>query len=344
MANQCDQLVRMLRSEGLQVELVRNNAPYWPRWVLHVPMLRALFRLVPYLVRLWGAARRAQVMHVLANSGWAWHLCAAPAVFIARLRRTPVIINYRGGNADQFFARAPRHVLKALARADLRVTPSAFLLRVFSKYGLDAEVIPNIIDLSRFSASPLRSFGEAPHIVVTRNLEPIYDIPTALAAFARVRKVFAGARMTVAGSGPELARLQALAAQLGLQGAVQFPGRIENADIPKLYAMADCLINPSTVDNMPISILEAFASGVPVVSTNAGGIPDMVDPGRTGLLVPVGDDAGLAHEVLRVLRDRSLAQSLSRAGQAEAERYGWAHVRDQWLDAYRRAVLGRASS
>ena len=344
MANQCDQLVRLLKGEGLQVELVRNNAPYWPGWVAHVRVLRAFFRLVPYLARLWGAAGRAQVMHVLANSGWAWHLCVAPVMLIARLRGTPVIVNYRGGNADQFLARAPRHVLRALAGAGLRVTPSAFLLRVFSKHGLSAEVIPNIIDLSRFGALPLRSFGESPHIIVTRNLEPIYDIPTALAAFARVRSVFVGARMTVAGSGPELARLQGLADQLGLHDAVRFAGRIANADIPELYATADCLINPSTVDNMPISILEAFASGVAVVSTDAGGIPDLVEHARCGLLVPVGDAAGMAREVLRVLQDRSLAESLTRAGRAEAERFGWASVRSQWLDAYRRAALTRSAS
>ena len=341
MANQCDQLVRLLKGEGLQVELVRNNAPYWPAWVARVSVLRAFFRLVPYLARLWGAAGRAQVMHVLANSGWAWHLCVAPVMLIARLRGTPVIVNYRGGNADQFFARAPRHVLRALAGADLRVTPSAFLLRVFSKYGLSAEVIPNIIDLSRFCALPLRSFGESPHIIVTRNLEPIYDIPTALAAFARVRSVFAGARMTVAGSGPELARLQALADRLGLRDAVRFAGRIANADIPELYATADCLINPSTVDNMPISVLEAFASGVVLVSTAAGGIPDIVTDGVSGLLAPIGDDAALAGCVCRVLRDPALAARLRASGLAAAAAVDWRNVRPRWLAAYRFAAAQR---
>lgn len=325
-----------LRADGFDVELVRTNAPYRPVWIGHLPVLRAGFRLLPYLLQLWQAAGRASVMHILANSGWAWHLLAAPAMVMARLRGTPVITNYRGGNADTFFARAPRNVLRMLAGAALRVTPSAFLQRVFSRYGLTAEVIPNIIDLSRFTPGPPRCFGDAPHLVVTRNLEAIYDIPTALRAFARVRPFFPNARLTVAGSGPELGRLQQQTVELGLQDSVCFAGRIDNADIPALYASADCLLNPSTVDNMPISILEAFASGVPVVSTSAGGIPDLVEQGVSGLLVPIADHEAMAREVLRVLQDAGLAMALRQAGLAQPRRYSWPQVRGQWLDAYRR--------
>jgi glycosyltransferase involved in cell wall biosynthesis len=338
MANQCEQLLRLLRQDGASVELVRTNAPYRPGWIGRVPMLRSVFRLLPYLWALWRATAHAQVMHVFANSGWAWHLFAAPALAVARLRGVPVIVNYRGGNADPFLAKAPRRVLGSLRRVPLRVTPSAYLLRVFGKYGLDAEIIPNVIDLSRFEPTALRDFGDAPHLLVSRNLEPIYGIGTAVRAFARVRRRFAGARLTVAGSGPELARLQALVAELGLTSAVRFTGRVDNAEMPGLYAAADCMLNPSTVDNMPISILEAFASARPVVSTDAGGIPDLVADGVSGLLVPVGDSQAMGDAACRVLEDRALAASLVRAGLGQAEQYAWARVRTLWLDAYRRAA------
>ena len=338
MANQCEQLVRLLASEGASVELVRNNAPYRPAWVGRLPMLRAAFRLVPYALQLLRAAGRADLVHVLANSGWAWHLFAAPALAAARLRGKPVVVNYRGGLAREFMACAPRHVHRSLARATLRVTPSAFLQRAFAQQGLTAEVVPNIIDLSRFSPSPRRDVGDAPHLLVARNLEPIYDMPTALRAFGAVRARYANATLTIAGSGPELAALQALSAQLGLSQAVTFAGRLDNARMPELYVKADLVLNPSTVDNMPISLLEAFASGVPVVSTDAGGIPDLVEHGKTGLLVPVGDDATMAREALRVLGDAALRARLVEAGLEEAQRYAWPRVREQWRDAYWRAV------
>ncbi len=336
MANQCEQLVRLLRAEGVSVELVRNNSPYTPAWTGRLPVVRALCRLVPYLARLWRAAGRAEVIHVLANSGWAWHLFAAPAVWIGRVRRVPVIVNYRGGNAGTFFKTAPKHVLATLRFAKVRVTPSAFLQRVFAEYGLQTEIVPNIVDLSRFSPRPSRDFGNSPHLIVTRNLEPIYDIPTAIRAFHGVRKVMPGARLTVAGTGPESGRLQSLVEALGLQSCVSFSGRIDNADIPGLYASADCMLNPSTVDNMPISILEAFASGVPVVSTAAGGIPDMVEDGVSALLVPISDSLRMGEAALRVLCNVSLAASMRDAGLQAAARYAWPTVREQWLQVYRR--------
>jgi glycosyltransferase involved in cell wall biosynthesis len=338
MANQCEQLVRLLRDEGVTVELVRNNTPYRPAWAGHVPVLRALIRLVPYLWQLWRAAGRNDVLHVLANSGWAWHLFASPAIALARWRGRAVIVNYRGGLADSFLAKAPRHVLRQLRAAELRVTPSVFLQRVFERHGLDAEVVPNIIDLARFTPRDRPAFGQAPHLVVTRNLEPIYDIPTALHAFALIRERFPAARLTVAGSGPELAALHDLASRLGLADAVAFPGRIDNADIPALYASADCMLNPTTVDNMPISILEALASGVPVVSTDAGGIPDLVEHGRTAWLSPVGDARALASGALQVLGDPVLAAQLRAQGLAEVQRYAWPRVFGQWCSAYRRAL------
>ena len=341
MANQCEQLARLLEAEGMAVRLVRTNAPYCPALAGHIPILRAGVRLLPYLLRLWRTAGQVDVLHVFANSGWAWHLCALPALLIARMRGIHVIVNYRGGNADTFFADAPSHVLKMLSAASLCVTPSVYLLRVFRKHGIDAEVIPNIVDLSRFTPAAFRDPLDRPHLIVTRNLEKIYDIPTAIRAFHHVQQAYPLARMTIAGSGPELQSLRALVSELGLREHIGFTGRIDNAEMASLYAGADCMLNPSTIDNMPVSILEAFASGVPVVSTIAGGIPDLVENGVSGLLVPIGDDRAMAEAALELLRQRDKACSLRQAGLREAQRYAWPQVSRLWLDAYRRVVSAR---
>jgi glycosyltransferase involved in cell wall biosynthesis len=341
MANQCRQLVRLLDDEGVDVAFVRTNAPYRPAWVGRVPVMRAAFRLLPYLATLWRAFGRVDVVHVFANSGWAWHLFAAPALAIARIRGVPVIVNYRGGNAGAFLASAPRHVMRLLGGAASVVAPSEFLKRVFADHGIAAAIVPNIVDLRRFAARPPRDFGDAPHLVVTRNLEAIYDIPTAIRAFARVHAAFPRARLTVAGTGPERNACERLAAELGLATSVSFPGRIDNDRIAALYASADAMLNPSTVDNMPISILEAFASGVPVVSTDVGGISDMAIDGETALLVPAHDAEAMAAAALSVLGDRALASRLVANGIESAQRYDWNVVRDQWYAVYRAASGGR---
>ena len=336
MANQTRQLARLLTESGLSVEVVQTNAPYRPAWVRHLRGVRAVFRLVPYLVRLWRSAGRVDLFHIMANSGWAWHFFAAPAVWIAHLRGIPAIVNYRGGEAESFLCREARWVRPTLSRARSIVVPSGFLERVFANWGVATEIVPNIIDLDRFSPGAGR-LGRT-HIVVTRNLEPIYDIPTALRAFATIRGKYPNAQMSIAGSGPLRGELERLAQALHIAEAVRFTGRLDNEQLPDLYRSADLMLNPSTADNMPISILEALASGVPVVSTNVGGVPFLVDDGSTALLVPprCPDEMGAA--ALRVLGEPSVASRLRAAGLSAAKRYAWTQVREQLFAVYARAL------
>jgi glycosyltransferase involved in cell wall biosynthesis len=332
MANQTRQLARLLASEGIQVDLVQVNPPYRPAIIERVHGIRAGFRLVPYMTRLWGATRRVDVVHVMANSGWAWHLFAAPAIWIASMRGVPVIVNYRGGEAHQFFAQQFKWVRPTLAKVQLVVVPSEFLRGVFLKHGVETDIVPNIVDLALFSPAP--SPPQSPHLVVTRNLEPIYDIGTAVRAFALVRADYPASRMTVAGSGPCRPELEALARELDLRDSIRFIGRVENAALPALYRVATVALNPSLADNMPISVLEAMASGVPVVSTNVGGVPYLVKDGHTALLVPPKDPIAMAGATARLLSDNALRARLTANAMLDIERYSWQHVRKSLLAAY----------
>lgn len=336
MANQTLQLAGLLEEAGIAVDLVQVNPPYRPDVVRHLRGVRAVFRFVPYASRLWRAARHTDLMHVMANSGWAWHLFAGPAVWIARAHGIPVVVNYRGGEAERFLARRAAWVRLTLRRVAAVVVPSTFLEEVFGRFGIKTEIVPNVIDLTRFHPAAGRSAGH--HLIVTRNLEDVYDIPTALSAFAEIRRVYADARLTIAGSGPRLAALRALADELGISSAVRFTGRLDNAEIADLYRDADLVLNPSTVDNMPISLLEAMASGVPVVSTNVGGIPHLARDRGTMLLVPARTPRAMAEAALRVFGDQSLAATLRQAGVACAAAYAWPQVRPRLFAVYSKAV------
>ncbi len=340
MASQLQQLLACLQSDGHGVELVQTNAPYRPAWIGGVRGLRAAARLLPYLLALWHAAGRCQLMHVLANSGWAWRLFAVPAIRIARARGVPVIVNYHGGGAEDFFRSGGEGDLRHLRAADAVVVPSDYLRDVFGRFGVMATVVPNVIDTARFRPRPeLREAGVF-HVVVTRNLEPVYDNATALRAFALAAPRLGPCRLSIAGAGPERADLEALAAQLGVAERVIFTGRIDNAAMPALYQGASVMVNPSRVDNQPVSILEAFACGVPVVSTNVGGVPRVAEDGRTALLVPPGEPQAMADALARLATETGLAQRLADAGLAESHRYTWPAARRAWLEQYRRVTTG----
>jgi glycosyltransferase involved in cell wall biosynthesis len=333
MAGQTSQLADLLRGEGALVELVQTNARYRPPAIGRVRGLRAFFRLVPFCVRLWRAFARNDIAHIMANSGWSWHLVAAPAIWIARFRAVPSIVNYRGGEAMLFLRRSARIVRATLARADALVVPSGFLQEVFAKHGISARVIPNVVDLARFRFSNAPAL-HAQRILVARHLEPIYGIDTALRAFGEVRRVVPNATMLVAGTGVALAELVRLRDELGLRDCVTFCGPLDRDEMAEEYRKACVVLNPSRADNMPNSVLEAMASGVPVVSTNVGGVPFIVNSGLNGILVPPDDAHAMACALTTLLHDRALARRLADAAFADVQRYTWGAVRESWAQVY----------
>ena len=270
----------------------------------------------------------------MANSGWSWHLFAAPAIWIAKWRGKKVLVNYRGGEADTFFLRAMTWVKLSLNKADAIVVPSRFLAEVFGKWGYATQIVPNIINLDRFTPDPSSKNRTAPHLLVARNLEPLYDNATALRAFSVVKQRYPDARLTIAGSGPEREALQQQAHSLGIGEAVKFAGRVENSEMPMLYKAVTIALNPSLADNMPISILEALASGVPVVSTNVGGVPYLVEDEPHALLVPPGDHDAMAAACLRLLADPGLADKLVAAGQKHVREFAWSQVKGKLFAVY----------
>jgi glycosyltransferase involved in cell wall biosynthesis len=347
MANQTLQLSNLLREEGFKVDLIQVNRSYRPGWVARLKGVRAAFRLVPYIAHLWASAGRVQLFHIMANSGWSWHLFAAPAIWIAKLRGIPVVVNYRGGEADVFFNRAFSSVRPSLSRADAIIVPSGFLDAVFAKRGFPTRIVPNIIDLSRFQAEA-RPYAlgprESPHLIVTRNLELIYDNATALRAFSIVRHAYPAARLTLAGTGPERSALEKLAEGLGVADAVVFSGRVDNERMAALYLSADLMLNPSLADNMPISILEALASGVPVVTTNVGGVPYLVEHEKTALLVPPKNPEAMAEAVLLLLNDPVRAEEIRQAGIDSVRQYAWPNVRARLLHVYEQLLAKTSRS
>ncbi|HYS78646.1 MAG TPA: glycosyltransferase family 4 protein, partial [Candidatus Dormibacteraeota bacterium] len=142
-----------------------------------------------------------------------------------------------------------------------------------------------------------------------------------------------GATLTLAGYGSEETRLRRLAARLGTDG-IRFAGRVEPEDVPALYEDADIFVNSSVIDNQPVSILEAFASGLPVVSTATGDIPAMVGSGDRGLLVPPDTPEAMARAVAALLRDPRRAVGMTRRARQAIPEYAWPSVREAWAAVY----------
>ncbi len=336
MANQTRQLAELLRREGLTVSVVQTNTEYRPHWVSGIPVIRAVFRLVPYLFKLWNIAGQCNILHVMANSGWSWHLFAVPAIWIGKLRKTPTIVNYRGGEAASFLATSAYSVGLSMRQASALIVPSRFLKTVFSSFNMTSAIVPNIVDVAHFN-NPVPYRPVRRHILVARNLEPIYDNETAIRAFLVVHRTHPDATLTIAGSGPLAESLKALASSLGLTEAVVFAGRLDRNAMAQAYRNTDIALNPSLVDNMPNSVLEALASAVPVVSTNVGGVPYIVSEGQSALLVPPNSPAAMAEAILKLMDNDLLSEKLINNGLSEVQKYTWQRVWPILADIYDQA-------
>jgi glycosyltransferase involved in cell wall biosynthesis len=333
-AVQAVRLIEHLRQEpSVAVDFLPVN-PRLPgvlRKLQSIKYVRTVTTSYLYWLKLLTTIPAFDVIHIFSASYLSFLLAPAPAIVVAQMFGKRIILNYHSGEAEDHLRRWPKTSIPLLQKADAIVVPSAFLVRVFAKFGLPATAIFNVIDFDQLTfreRKPLR-----PVFLSNRNFEAHYGVDVVLRAFAIIQQRFADATLTVAGNGPQREALEQLAAELKLRN-VEFTGTVTRERMAELYNAADCFLNGSRVDNQPLSILEAFASGLPVVTTNAGGIPDVVTDGVTALMVEVDDHEALARSAITLLEQPELATRIVNAARDECKRYTWEAVRTGWLKVY----------
>src|SRR4051812_8023831 len=309
-----------------------NPVPSGPfAHLLKIKFVRTVITQLVYWPLLFRELRKADVVHVFSASYMSFLLAPLPAIVVARLLGRPVVLNYRSGEAPDHLKRSAI-ARAAIAKVDRSIVPSRFLVDVFASFGLEASAIPNVVDLDRFKFRdrfPLR-----PRILSTRNFDSLYNVACTLRAFKLVQKSWPNAVLTLVGAGPRERELRKLVATLELEH-VEFAGRVSPDTIHEYYAASDIYVQTPDIDNMPTSILEAYASGLPVVATEAGGVPAILTHGHTGLMAPVDDHLAIAARILLLLEQPGVARELAQNAFATCESYSWRHVHDLWLSQYR---------
>lgn len=277
-------------------------------------------RRVPKLIRTLRGAR-PDVFHAHMSSPLAgkWGLAAAVVA------RVPAVLGTVQVISDHLPEPAALLQLRLLARGVDRylAVSSAIAEELVRGYGWPAEkieVVYNAVDLERFDRAPssgLRDELAPPSSALVLTVARLSDQkghPTLLEAATEVPDaVFA-----LAGEGPEQGRLEALAAELGVADRVRFLGRRE--DVARLLAVCDVFALPSLYEGSSLAVMEAMAARRAIVSSNIGGTDELIEDGRSGLLVPAGDAAALAAALRRLLDDPGLRESLAAAARERVER------------------------
>lgn len=331
---QAKSLMEGLRERGYAVDLLPVN-PRFPKgfsWLRRLPYARTVFNQLLYLPSL-VALRKSDVAHVFSASYWSFLLAPVPALLAAKLFGKRAVLHYHSGEAEDHLSHWGVRVHPWLRMADEIVVPSQYLHDVFARHGYETRVVKNVVDTARFAYReriPLK-----PRLLSVRNFEPHYRVEDVIQAFPLVKARYPEATLTLAGYGSEEGRLHALAESLDVEG-IQFVGRVEPESVPALYASADIFLNAAVIDNQPVSVLEAFASGLPVISTGTGDIAAMLRHGEAGMLVPAQNPTALASAVMHLLGHPQKALTLARRARAEVETYTWDRISAEWAEVYRK--------
>jgi glycosyltransferase involved in cell wall biosynthesis len=260
-------------------------------------------------------------------------IMADGASLLCKLFGIPLICVLHGGNLPEFVSRFPKWTGRVLKRADILVAPSPYLSVEMEKLGHSARVIPNVIDIGSYPYK-LRS-KIAPNLIWMRSFHPIYNPKMALDAFSVIKSAYPDATLAMAGVDKGLeADTKRIARENGMESAVRFPGFLDAEAKVREFSRADIYLNTNRIDNMPVSVLEACAMGLPVVATNVGGISRMLSDRHNALLVSDDNVDEMSRAVKELLTDRGLAERLSTNGKLLADRSSWAAVRPQWDDLF----------
>lgn len=257
---------------------------------------------------------------------WAEAVCWA-----LRLIGKPYILTLHGGNLPVFAQSYPRRIRRLLSSANVVTTPSPYLLEALRLYRKDIRLLPNPLDLSHYIFG-LREHP-SPRLIWLRAFHKIYNPTLAIRSLSVLVRDFPDVHLTMIGPDKgdgSLKLVHHLARKLGIAERLFLPGKVSKAAVPHWLNQGDIFLNTTNVDSNPVSVLEAMACGLCVVTTNVGGLPHMVEHEDEALLVQPNDPEAMAGAVKRLLAESGLAKRLSYQGRQKAEQQDWSFILPQW--------------
>jgi len=252
------------------------------------------------------------------------------SAFLANFFKIDYYLYLHGGNLPMRLKKNPRLSKYLFSHSKVNIAPSGYLKNAFEKEGYKVEFIPNNIDISMYPFKPRSVL--APNILYVRAFSEIYNPQMAIEAFVKVYKKYPEAKMCMVGPDKDgsMQLCKELCSQLNVEHAVEFTGRLEKSEWIRRSEEFDLFINSTNFDNQPVSIIEAMALGLPIVSTNVGGIPFLIQNEKDGLLCAKNSSEEMASCILRLLDNKDLASRLSEEGLSKAQSYSWDSVKSRW--------------
>lgn len=247
---------------------------------------------------------------------------------ILKLKYIPVL---RGGDLPERLKKSPKLCALIFNNAYKNVAPSKYLMHYFELAKIQNLIyIPNTIELKNYPFKLRENI--APKLLWVRSFAKIYNPKMAVDVFHAIKKEYPEATLCMVGPEKDgsLEETKKYSQNLGLD--VQFPGRLSKKEWINLSENYDIFLNTTHFDNTPVSVMEAMALGLPIISTNVGGIPFLLEDKKTAILVNDGDVKNMTEAVKLVLENSQFAKSLSRNSRLLASKFDWEEVKQYWME------------
>jgi len=282
---------------------------------------------------LWTIWRDRQIydlalIDVFSGSAFIWAYLSG---WMLNILGKPFVLTLHGGNLPAFAREHPNQVRSLLSSADRVTSPSTYLQKQLDDFGADILLIPNALDVKTY---PNRNRADPqPSLVWLRTFHRIYNPSLAPRVLSRLKNQGLNVHLLMVGPDKGDGSLQQvcrIAQELGVADQMEFPGGVKKVDVPLMLDNGDIFINTTNIDNTPVSVIEAMACGLCVVSTDVGGIPYLLEDGKDALLVPPDDPEAMASAVRRILTEPGLAGKLSANARKKVEQFDWSVILPRW--------------
>ena len=264
-----------------------------------------LLDMVSYMLRY---RNEYDIIHIQAHSGLIV-LVVWLSTLISRIYNKKTVVMYYGGGAHSFFKKFPRLIYLIFKRVDSVVVAGKYVQYAFSDLEISTSIIPHTLDTSRWK-SRVRQAATS-KVVWVRSFEKIYNPNVMIEITNALSKDIADLEVVMVGTGTMLDECKNKIKLLGLEKCLTIRSQINHHELAELYDWGDIFVNTSSIDNQPVTVLEAMSSGMVVVSSSVGGIPDIISNNKTGILVDSYSIDAFCKSIDRVVSDKSLANNIS---------------------------------
>lgn len=306
-----------LREDGNNVHLFNTKVSTFCRFFLIFPLF---FKM-----------RKYTIVHIHSCSYWGFYPVVL-GVFVSKvIYNKKTIVTYHGGGAEDFLAKHLEFIRYILGKVDHITVMSGFLQNIFHKFSIPTVILRNLVDLELNKLTPQNI--EVPTMVSVRTLSHDYNIVDILLAFKLIKAKHKKASLAVIGDGPEYDDLVNFCTQEKLVD-VKFLGVITNEEIQDELKKYNIMISVPSFDNQPMSILEAFAAGLAVISSNVGGIPFMIRNEQNGLLVDLHNPQQIYERVDWLVSNPDQVKIIIENAKRDVMEYQWETIREKLYNIY----------